>query len=451
MSGPNEPKIKNKNHRLDLDHDDDHHSEHVDEGWLVSYADMMTLLFGLFVLLYSMSKLDQNEAQKIIESTQEKFGKQELSQAKEVLPNIEDLQKQLEQIKLEKEQISENLTEQKKRLEELEPLKIKNEELTEDLKDLQSQLQKKDKENSKMIAELDKSKKEKKSDPQDLKKELSKKEKELASLKEDLEAQKKQNLKIKETEKDFKNQLAQLTKNNKNSKELVKELAQNQLKTQKLRDESEALKEELLTLKEQNQELTKLQKQVRNQERKLASVDDQKIKIDELTNLLKEETKVAQTLKKSMDDLKKTNQDLESKIKAAQGDASSKSFLAFFINWPTEEHDIDLVIKDPTGKKFDFKKRKHGDHPGLFALDTRRGPGAELWQSDRIIPGVYTATYSFYNQYGNSKPAQVLGSIYSPKGSVEISPIEMKIDSKRHYEVQFKVSAEGDIKIIKSQ
>jgi len=35
------------------------HEEHVNhERWLVSYADMLTLLFVLFVVLFSMSSLD---------------------------------------------------------------------------------------------------------------------------------------------------------------------------------------------------------------------------------------------------------------------------------------------------------------------------------------------------------------------------------------------------------
>ncbi len=36
------------------------HEEHVNhERWLVSYADMLTLLFVLFVVLFSMSNVDK--------------------------------------------------------------------------------------------------------------------------------------------------------------------------------------------------------------------------------------------------------------------------------------------------------------------------------------------------------------------------------------------------------
>jgi flagellar motor protein MotB len=54
----------------EADHLFEEHVEHADERWLMSYADMMTLLFGLFVLLYSM--FDQFEI--IKESTEKKFG-----------------------------------------------------------------------------------------------------------------------------------------------------------------------------------------------------------------------------------------------------------------------------------------------------------------------------------------------------------------------------------------
>lgn len=48
-----------------------------DEGegnWLVSYADMMTLLVGFFVLLFSFSKIDSGEFEKIKRETTKVFG-----------------------------------------------------------------------------------------------------------------------------------------------------------------------------------------------------------------------------------------------------------------------------------------------------------------------------------------------------------------------------------------
>ena len=42
---------------------DEIESEHGenDEGWVVSYADMVTLLFGFFVILYSFSTVDEKK------------------------------------------------------------------------------------------------------------------------------------------------------------------------------------------------------------------------------------------------------------------------------------------------------------------------------------------------------------------------------------------------------
>ncbi|CUS89327.1 Membrane MotB of proton-channel complex MotA/MotB, partial [Candidatus Kryptonium thompsonii] len=44
-----------------------HTEEHENiERWLITYADLITLLLGLFVVLYSMSQIDLNKYQQWI-------------------------------------------------------------------------------------------------------------------------------------------------------------------------------------------------------------------------------------------------------------------------------------------------------------------------------------------------------------------------------------------------
>lgn len=63
----------------ELDHDEaEMHEEtlHHEEVWLVSYADMMTLLFGFFVILFSMSTLDDKKFESVRKDSSEQFGGQ---------------------------------------------------------------------------------------------------------------------------------------------------------------------------------------------------------------------------------------------------------------------------------------------------------------------------------------------------------------------------------------
>lgn len=49
---------KGKRHR---EEEHEQHLAHDESNWLVSYADMMTLLFGFFVLMYSLGKVDKDK------------------------------------------------------------------------------------------------------------------------------------------------------------------------------------------------------------------------------------------------------------------------------------------------------------------------------------------------------------------------------------------------------
>ena len=54
-----------------------------ESNWLVSYADMMTLLCGFFIMLFSMAKLDQPQYEKVKESIAKQFGGEYKDPAKE--------------------------------------------------------------------------------------------------------------------------------------------------------------------------------------------------------------------------------------------------------------------------------------------------------------------------------------------------------------------------------
>ena len=49
------------------------------ERWMVSYADFMTLLFALFVVLYSFAMAKQSEAKSMVESIAQAFNETAIS------------------------------------------------------------------------------------------------------------------------------------------------------------------------------------------------------------------------------------------------------------------------------------------------------------------------------------------------------------------------------------
>ncbi|WP_082833115.1 flagellar motor protein MotB [Geobacter anodireducens] len=44
------------------------------ERWLVSYGDLLTLLFAVFVVLYAMSQADKKKTEEVMQSIQSAFG-----------------------------------------------------------------------------------------------------------------------------------------------------------------------------------------------------------------------------------------------------------------------------------------------------------------------------------------------------------------------------------------
>lgn len=57
----------------------EHHEEHVDESWLVPYADILTLLLALFIVLYAMSSVDAQKFKSMSDAFQTVFQTQSSS------------------------------------------------------------------------------------------------------------------------------------------------------------------------------------------------------------------------------------------------------------------------------------------------------------------------------------------------------------------------------------
>lgn len=73
MSEPEHNSGGGKRSRVHME-SESHEAVHDESNWLVSYADMMTLLFGFFVLMYSMSRFDNNKFDLVRKEIAQYFG-----------------------------------------------------------------------------------------------------------------------------------------------------------------------------------------------------------------------------------------------------------------------------------------------------------------------------------------------------------------------------------------
>lgn len=52
---------------------EDEHEEHIDESWLIPYADILTLLLALFIVLFASSEVDKVKFQSIMDAFKSEF------------------------------------------------------------------------------------------------------------------------------------------------------------------------------------------------------------------------------------------------------------------------------------------------------------------------------------------------------------------------------------------
>ncbi len=334
---------------LELLEDDDRASTvevdepiHVDERWLMSYADKMTLLCGCFIMLFAISTLDPVKLQQVQESAQKSFGKPTAVVPKPVV-SVEDVKRIQEQQKIQEE--------------EIQRLQAQKDELEKTLSTVS-----KDEDKRKVLTER--------------------------------------------------------------LQKVLEERSKLETKSRVLETRVKTLTAEVRTLKSQVVDPKQSQKEIEKLRVTLNSTQTQ-LQVTE-----------------------KTVTELKAELEEAKGALVASGFVAFVMSWDTRDHDVDLVVEDPNKRSFDFKKRSHKSHPGLLVLDTRQGPGVEIWQADKIIPGVYTFNYLFYNSYGNPKPCTLTGTLFTSKGAIKMPSVTLDTTKNKSIKLRVSISEDGKAKLL---
>lgn len=120
-------------------------------------------------------------------------------------------------------------------------------------------------------------------------------------------------------------------------------------------------------------------------------------------------------------------------------------FLAIVIHWPTLNHSIDLTVQDPAGYPFNGKHPTYAHHPGEVISKSPHGPGSEIWQSHHPVPGTYQLDFRFAKTYGNFKPTQVSGTLYTNHGIVNLPLLTLDFKKKNHQQVHFSMDEQGAV------
>ncbi len=309
--------------------------EHVDEKWLVSYADMMTLLFGLFVMLYAIAMETQGKPDKFLA---------EMLASKNTLSEFEI--------------------------------------------------------------------------------QIQAKEKELVALKQELDDV---TLQLSDKTHKLKGAMAESDK----FKGLITQLQGKLQQVQKQQGNHMPSGKELEAIKE-----TALLKQ--------SKVGLEKIKSGLEQSLLELNLKL-KGFKDQVQVLMAENQSLNNQLKEFNDGQGTDNFMIIVLKWETEKHDLDLTVTDPSGRIYNFDNRNYKESAAKFVIDSRSGPGVEMWETPHIEAGDYKIEFNFYNSYGNIEKAKVSGTIITRKGEFSVPNVQMDMEKNKKKSFKIQTTKAGSV------
>lgn len=218
-------------------------------------------------------------------------------------------------------------------------------------------------------------------------------------------------------------------------------------KEMKRRQELEA---ELVQAKEM---AVKNEEELRLAQEKLKAINDAKIDFKE-----SEEVKILKSslinlesnlkiINEKFKELTKENESLKKKLSDSPQIEEDNHFMMVFVQWDTEKHDIDMIVEDPSGNIFNYKKRSLASVPGEFVVDSTYGPGVESWVTKKTMEGIYKVTFKFYNQYGNKKDAIIKPSIFNNLKVEKLPQITLNFSQIREKTIFIAVAKDGQFTV----
>ncbi|MCS6818748.1 MAG: hypothetical protein NZ522_02265, partial [Chitinophagales bacterium] len=99
------------------------------------------------------------------------------------------------------------------------------------------------------------------------------------------------------------------------------------------------------------------------------------------------------------------------------------TFMAISTSWQNQgPYDVDLWIREPGGKFYSYQNTTHAGLPGILSVDSKQGPGVELFEILNPPPGEYLIYLNLYA--GNTAQANL--RIFYQKGIKEFENINLQ-------------------------
>ena len=130
----------------------------------------------------------------------------------------------------------------------------------------------------------------------------------------------------------------------------------------------------------------------------------------------------------------------------------SRSFLVVVLRWSTRGQDVDLHVTNPQGQEFSYEhhNRDGSDFPGVTAfltVDSRRGPGVEVWLDPIASPGRYQIAANLFDRHGNNSNPTIQSKVYFRDGTFTLPETVLNEWGRKVTLATLVVDSEGNVSL----